>query len=103
MTGARYGLCAFFAALMTAGASPAEAAAQRVLIVSGARAFIHDSIPAATTFFDRLGERNATLVWARRYGEGRVFYSGLGHLKETWRNRIRRRLVTRVLVWALGR
>ena len=51
---------------------------------------------------DEVG-RKLPLVWARRYGEGRVFYSGPGHLKETWRNRIVRCLVTRGLAWALGR
>jgi type 1 glutamine amidotransferase len=49
---------------------------------------------------DELGTR-LPLVWARRYGEGRVFYNALGHRPETWRARPFRRLVARGLKWAL--
>jgi type 1 glutamine amidotransferase len=42
------------------------------------------------------------LVWARRYGRGRVFYNALGHLQETWANRLFRRVVNRGVRWALG-
>lgn len=52
----RVALCA---ALMALGAAPAKAAEQRVLLVTEARAFVHDSIPAATAFFNRLGERSS--------------------------------------------
>jgi type 1 glutamine amidotransferase len=50
---------------------------------------------------DELGQK-LPLVWARRFGEGRVFYNALGHLQETWRHRIFRRLVARGATWALG-
>jgi type 1 glutamine amidotransferase len=39
-------------------ATAAQAAEQRVLLVHEARAFVHDSIPAATSFFRRLGARS---------------------------------------------
>jgi type 1 glutamine amidotransferase len=48
------------------------------------------------------GGRDLPLVWARRYGKGRVFYNALGHLNETWRHRTFRRLVARGVAWALG-
>ena len=41
------------------------------------------------------------LVWARRYGAGRVFYNALGHLPESWDDRLQRRIVRRGLEWAL--
>jgi type 1 glutamine amidotransferase len=50
---------------------------------------------------DELGPRHP-LVWARRYGDGRVFYNALGHRIETWANRDFRRLTARGLAWALG-
>jgi uncharacterized protein len=42
------------------------------------------------------------LVWSRRHGSGRVFYSALGHFEETWANPLHRRLLRRGLAWALG-
>jgi uncharacterized protein len=51
---------------------------------------------------DAAGQR-LPLVWARRFGEGRVFYNALGHPPETWKDRSFRHLVRRGLAWALGR
>jgi uncharacterized protein len=45
---------------------------------------------------------NLPLVWARRYGAGRVFYSALGHPSESWNERWHRRIVARGIKWALG-
>lgn len=42
------------------------------------------------------------LVWKRRYGRGRVFYDGLGHFPETWRDARQRRIVAAGLSWVLG-
>ena len=50
---------------------------------------------------DELGS-TLPLAWARRYGDGRVFYNALGHRKETWRDPNFRRLTSRGLAWALG-
>src|SRR5688500_1295941 len=43
------------AGIGTAGAQSAE---RRVLLVTEARGYVHESIPAATAFFARLGERS---------------------------------------------
>lgn len=51
---------------------------------------------------DELG-RDLPLVWARRHGEGRVFYDALGHPPSSWAHRLHRRIVARGLAWALGR
>ena len=50
---------------------------------------------------DELGS-TLPLAWARRYGDGRVFYNALGHRKETWSDPNFRRLTSRGLAWALG-
>jgi uncharacterized protein len=50
---------------------------------------------------DELGSR-LPLVWARRFGDGRVFYNALGHRIETWADRRFRRLTARGVAWALG-
>jgi uncharacterized protein len=50
---------------------------------------------------DELGQE-LPLVWTRRYGRGRVFYDGLGHVTETWRDHNFRRVLRRGLAWALG-
>ena len=42
------------------------------------------------------------LVWWRMEGQGRVFYSALGHRPQTWRNPRHRRLLAGALDWALG-
>ena len=42
------------------------------------------------------------LVWARRYGRGRVFYDALGHFKATWADPVHRRLLADGLDWAVG-
>jgi len=50
------GICA---AVVAVGASaPADAAQKRVLLVTEARGFVHDSIPDATAFFKSLGARS---------------------------------------------
>jgi type 1 glutamine amidotransferase len=43
------------------------------------------------------------LVWARRYGAGRVFYDALGHSLESWEHRLHRRILARGVAWALAR
>lgn len=45
-------------ALVLALAAPAGAAQKRVLLVSEARGFVHDSIPDAVAYFERLGRRS---------------------------------------------
>jgi type 1 glutamine amidotransferase len=68
-------------------------------------------VPARTRVLIRLDPESVPdeagaeipLVWARRYGEGRVFYDALGHLPATWEQRLHRRMVARGLAWALRR
>ena len=42
-------------------------------------------------------------VWVQNYGEGRVFFTGLGHGKEAWENPTFQTLVTRGLYWVAKR
>lgn len=68
-------------------------------------------VPARTRVLIRLDPESVPdeaggeipLVWARRYGEGRVFYDALGHLPATWGHRLHRRIVARGAAWALRR
>jgi uncharacterized protein len=50
---------------------------------------------------DEMGRR-LPLVWARRFGAGRVFYDALGHPPEAWAQGPQRRIVARGIAWALG-
>ncbi|MFW6107416.1 MAG: ThuA domain-containing protein [bacterium] len=49
------------------------------------------------------GKERQCMGWVQRYGQGRVFYTGLGHGKSAWTNRGFQRLVVRGLYWAAGR
>jgi type 1 glutamine amidotransferase len=49
-----------------------------------------------------LRNRDYPLAWAKMYGEGRVFYSSLGHAPETWDNRDVRQMYFEAIRWALG-
>jgi type 1 glutamine amidotransferase len=40
------------------------------------------------------------VVWKRRYGEGRVFYSSLGHVSKEFEVPEMRTILRRGLVWA---
>lgn len=42
-------------------------------------------------------------VWVQHYGEGRVFYTGLGHDKVAWENPAFKELVTRGIYWSAKR
>jgi uncharacterized protein len=41
-------------------------------------------------------------TWARRHGEGRVFYTGLGHREDVWTNPLFQNLLLGGLGWAAG-
>lgn len=43
------------------------------------------------------------LAWCRRHGEGRVFYTGLGHKKEHYQDAAFRTHLIKGLLWAMGR
>jgi type 1 glutamine amidotransferase len=43
------------------------------------------------------------LAWCRRHGDGRVFYTALGHKKEHYRDAAFRTHLLQGLLWAMGR
>ena len=42
-------------------------------------------------------------VWKKRYGEGKIFFSALGHVPEEFENPSMREIVRRGLLWASRR
>jgi type 1 glutamine amidotransferase len=42
-------------------------------------------------------------TWAHRYGQGRVFFTALGHSEETWRSPLFQEILFGGIDWALGR
>jgi type 1 glutamine amidotransferase len=42
------------------------------------------------------------LAWCHNYGGGRVFYTALGHLDETWRDERFQQMLTGALLWLTG-
>jgi type 1 glutamine amidotransferase len=42
------------------------------------------------------------VAWARNYGSGRVFYSTLGHVVESWDDPVLQQLYFNAMKWALG-
>jgi type 1 glutamine amidotransferase len=43
------------------------------------------------------------VAWAHRYGDGRVFFTAMGHSEETWRNPRFQEMLFGGIDWALGR
>jgi uncharacterized protein (TIGR03437 family) len=44
-------------------------------------------------------DRDFALAWTRQYGEGRVFYTALGHFDETWRDERFQVMMRQALLW----
>ena len=42
------------------------------------------------------------VTWARQHGKGRVFYTAMGHLEETWENEFFLSLLAGGIAWAMG-
>lgn len=42
-------------------------------------------------------------TWARMYGQGRVFYTSLGHREDVWTSKLFEQVLLGGLAWALGR
>lgn len=42
------------------------------------------------------------LAWCRSYGNGRVFYTALGHFDDTWRDRSFQQMLEGALLWLIG-
>lgn len=47
-------------------------------------------------------DRDFALAWTRRHGNGRVFYTALGHRAEVWRDERFRRHLLGGLLWVMG-
>lgn len=47
-------------------------------------------------------DRDFALTWVRNYGQGRVFYTALGHLDETWRDERFVETIRNALLWITG-
>ena len=41
-------------------------------------------------------------TWARKHGQGRVFYTSMGHREDVWTNPIFQDVLTGGVAWALG-
>ena len=47
-------------------------------------------------------DRDFAVTWAKMYGKGRVYYTGLGHVKENWDNPQFQKMLTEAIQWAMG-
>ena len=47
-------------------------------------------------------DRDFAVTWVKQYGRGRVYYTGLGHLKENWDNPQIQQMFTEAIKWATG-
>lgn len=47
-------------------------------------------------------QTDVPIAWAKHYGEGRTFYSTLGHSDESWDNPLVQRMFFDAIRWALG-
>jgi hypothetical protein len=48
------------------------------------------------------GDGDFALAWVQPYGNGRVFYTALGHFDETWRDERFRTMMQNALLWLTG-
>jgi len=51
---------------------------------------------------NRRSDGDFPLAWAKMYGQGRVFYSSLGHAAETWDHRDIAQMYFEAIKWSLG-
>ena len=42
------------------------------------------------------------LAWVHNYGQGRVFYTALGHRNEVWRDPRYQNMLVKAIRWAMG-
>ena len=45
------------------------------------------------------GTRDFPLAWSHPFGDGRVFYTALGHFRETWRDERFQRMILEAMLW----
>jgi type 1 glutamine amidotransferase len=48
-------------------------------------------------------DRDFAIAWSKMYGKGRVFYSSLGHTRESWQDPQVRTMYLEAIRWVLGR
>ena len=48
-------------------------------------------------------DRDFALAWTRHHGDGRVFYTALGHRPDVWRDARFQRMLVEAIAWAGGR
>lgn len=52
---------------------------------------------------DKLYDRaDYPITWCSKYGQGRVFYTGLGHREDVWSNPLYQDMIAKALLWAIG-
>ena len=59
------------------------------------------SVDAGTPGVNRT-DGDFALAWVQEYGQGRVFYTALGHLDETWRDTRFQQMLRNALLWLTG-
>jgi type 1 glutamine amidotransferase len=42
------------------------------------------------------------MTWARKQGEGRVFYTSMGHREDVWTNPLFQQVILGGMAWAVG-
>jgi len=47
-------------------------------------------------------DRDFAITWAKTFGKGRVFYSSLGHTKESWTDPDVTKMYLEAIKWVLG-
>ena len=47
-------------------------------------------------------DRDFAIAWSKMYGKGRVFYSSLGHTRESWQNPDVQKMYLEAIRWVLG-
>ena len=48
------------------------------------------------------GTHDFPLAWSHPFGDGRVFYTALGHFRETWRDKRFQRMILEAMLWLTG-
>jgi type 1 glutamine amidotransferase len=50
----------------------------------------------------RRKDKDFAVIWARKYGKGRVFYNGLGHREDVWERPDMQKMWLDLVRWAMG-
>jgi type 1 glutamine amidotransferase len=50
----------------------------------------------------RRKDKDFAVIWARKYGKGRVLYNGLGHREEVWERPDIQRMWQEMVRWSMG-